>query len=201
MICVINCASGEGLPATIIANPDQSLNLFTLILKTKKISWIKNLKKREGGREMRGRNSVLKLLVLIYLVVFLKWYLQCILDGVFIKSTKEQLLAKYLQVAWSKRFVTRECLPVRELHEKRKKVWLFVTFGKPVPDRFSFFLIIYRFQDFPEVIVSLPVPVRRVTFSKHLLQSFNCYSHLWDEAKCKCQLDDGPVKVWGANCW
>lgn len=36
MICVINCASGEGLPATIIANPDQSLNLFTLTVKTKK---------------------------------------------------------------------------------------------------------------------------------------------------------------------
>ena len=49
MICVINYASGESLPAMIIANPDQSLTLFALInTKDKKPSWIKKLKK---GRE------------------------------------------------------------------------------------------------------------------------------------------------------
>lgn len=60
---------------------------------------------------------------------------------------------------------------------------------------------IYRFQDFLEIIVSLPVPVRRITFSKHLLHSFNRYSHLWEEAKFKCQLDDGCKKEWERKLW
>lgn len=134
-----------------------------------------------------------------WVVVFSKWYLQSILDGVFIKSTKEQLLAKHLQVARCKRFVTGECLPIRELCEKSKKV-LQNFWGSNTSEIF-FSLRIYRFQDFLEVIVSLPVPVRRVTFSKHLLQSFNGYSHLWEEVKCKCQLDDGCKKGWEGKLW
>ena len=43
MIHVINYASGETLPETIIANPDQSLTLFALInTKDKKPFWIKS---------------------------------------------------------------------------------------------------------------------------------------------------------------
>lgn len=58
---------------------------------------------------------------------------------------------------------------------------------------------IYPFQDFLEIVVCFPVPIRRVAFfSKYLLQSFNCYSHLWEEVKYKCQLHDGH-KGWEGN--
>lgn len=81
----------------------------------------------------------------------------------------------------------------RAVREEEESLILCNIWGSNILEIF-FSLRIYRFQDFLEVIVSLPVPVRRVTFSKHLLQSFNCYSHLWEEAKCKCQLDDGCKK-------
>lgn len=62
-------------------------------------------------------------------------------------------------------------------------------------------LFFYLFQDFPEVIVSLRIPIRWVTLSKYLLQSFNCYSHLWEELKCKWQMDDGCRKGWEGKLW
>lgn len=80
-----------------------------------------------------------------------------------------------------------------------KKAWFFITSEKAISETF-FPLRIYRFQDFLEVIVSLPVPVRSVTFGKHLLQSFSCYSYLWEE-KVQVQVDDGCKKGLEGKLW
>lgn len=88
----------------------------------------------------------------------------------------------------------------RAVWEEQESLILHNFWGSNTLEIF-FSLRIYRFQDFLEVIVSVPVPVRRVTFGKHLLQSFNCYSHLWEEVKCKCQLDDGCKKGWERKLW